>query len=75
MATKQPTRSKKPRKPLGPGIAVNDVVQVSGLSGPLLKVLAIDEDGVECGWYDRDIHFVSGHYKPDQLVVREDKEF
>ena len=48
---------KKPRTPKGPGIAVNDVVQISGLNGPLLKVLAIDENGVHCGWY---IHFVSG---------------
>ena len=58
----------------GPGIAVNDVVQVSGLCGPLLKVLAIDKDGVKCGWYDRDVHFVIGYYKPEQLVVRADKE-
>ena len=72
---KQPTRLKKARTPKGPGIAVNDVVQISGLCGPLLKVLEIDKEGVKCGWYDRDIHFVSLYYKPEQLVVRADKEF
>ena len=70
--TRNIKKAKKKAKPQG--IAVNDVVQISGLCGPLLKVLAIDEDGVHCGWYDRDIHFVSGYYKPEQLVVRADKE-
>ena len=81
---KQPTKEeladmtrnikKAKKKAEGRGIAVNDVVQISGLCGPLLKVLEINEEGVKCGWYDRDVHFVSLYYKPEQLVVRADKE-